>query len=170
MVGRKRKNTNREPNGRAQRTRDIDPNAIAQLMPHRRLVPANVAHDPRAECIVGRLCLNGWISEIYYQAAIRYRETVARYRMVIDAPRQDEISMSGIIVGPWGASREMPEDEAIRRRSAYMAAYEALEGDGGHKAAREVAHCVIYNRQPYTIPGVKRGLKALAVHYGLTKP
>jgi hypothetical protein len=101
MVGRKRKqNIKRQPNGQPSRERGIDPKALAQLMPHRRLVPAEVAHDPKAECLLGRLCLNGWITEIQYQAGVKYRTAIARYRTVIEAPRSTEVSMSGVIVGP----------------------------------------------------------------------
>src|SRR5690349_1689557 len=100
MAGRKRKqNIKREPNGREQRVRDYDPKAIAQLMPHRRLVPAEVAHDPKAESIMGRLCLNGWITDIQYQAGVKFRTAIARFRTIIEAPRSSEASMSGVIVG-----------------------------------------------------------------------
>ncbi len=164
MVGRKRRqNIKREPNGQAQRERGIDPKAIAQLMPHRRLVPANVAHDPKAESIMGRLCLNGWITEIQYQAGVKYRTATARYRTVIEAPRSSEASMSGVIVGPWGGS-EMTEERQIEIRDAYMRAFEALDSVG---VARDISH-VIHDKHPFTIPRVKCGLDALARHYGLT--
>lgn len=167
MVGRKRKQMKREPNGKPQRERGIDPKAIAQLQPHRRLVPADVAHDPKAECIMGRLCLNGWLTEIQYQAGVKYRNDVARYRAVIDAPRSTEASMSGVIVGPWGGGHEMSDDRQIEIRNNYMRAFEALENATGNHGARDVAHC-IHDRGGFAIARVKCGLTALAVHYGLT--
>ncbi len=163
MVGRKRKqNIKRQPNGQPSRERGIEPNAIAQLMPHRRLVPAAIAHDERAECMMGRLCLNGWISEIQYQAGVKYRTAVARYRSIIEAPR-GERSMAGVIVGPWGGGHVSEETEA-ELRDKYMRAFEAIDEVG---AARDVNHCV-HNKPPFSIPMVKCGLNALAIHYGLT--
>lgn len=165
MVGRKRKKVAREPNGRAQRERGIEPNAIAQLMPHRRLVPAELAHDPKAECIMGRLCLNGWLTEAQYQAGVKYRAIVLRYRAVIEAPRSTEASMAGVIVGPWGGS-SMTEERAIEIRNEYMRAFEALEGAGG---TRDVAH-LIHDRTQFVLARAKCGLTGLAEYYGLTKP
>lgn len=168
MVGRKRKTGNREPNGRVQRDRGIDPKAIAQLQPHRRLVPAGVAHDPKAECVMGRLCLNGWISETQYQAGVKYRTLVMNYRRVIGAPRSTEASMSGVIVGPWAGGGEMPEDRQIEIRNAYMRAFEALQEHPDNRCARDVSHCVIQDRTNFTLAVVKSGLNALALHFGLT--
>ena len=164
MVGRKRKKTAREPNGRAQRDRGIDPKAIAQLQPQRRLVPANVAHDPKAECVMGRLCLNGWITEAQYQAGVKYRAIVMRYRAVIEAPRSSEASMAGVIVGPWGGS-SMTEERAIEIRNEYMRAFEAMDG----AVARDVAHLIL-ERQAFVLRKAKCGLTQLAEYYGLTKP
>lgn len=166
-AGRKRNLVPREKNGRARREKGIDPNAIAQLMPHRRLVPANVAHDPKAECILGRLCLNGWINEAQYQAGVKYREIVGRYRAVIDAPR-GEVSMSGVIVGPWGGGGILTDDEAKRRRDDYNGSFEAMMEFAGYRQARDVAH-VIHDRPQFTLRMVKSGLDALAAHYGLTR-
>lgn len=168
MVGRKRRqNIKRQPNGQPSRVKDGDPKAIAQLMPHRRLVPAEVAHDPKAESLLGRLCLNGWISEIQYQAGVKFRTAQARYRTVIEAPRSSEASMSGVIVGPWGGS-VIPEERQIEIRKDYMAAFEALEEATGSRGARSVSHC-INDKHPFSIPHVNSGLTALAIFYGLTK-
>lgn len=165
MVGRKRRqNVKRQPNGQPSRERGIDPKALAQLMPHRRLVPADVAHDPKAECLLGRLCLNGWITEIQYQAGVKYRTAIARYRTVIEAPRSTEVSMSGVIVGPWGGSHGMTEERQIEIRKQYMEAFEAVDQSG---ASRDISH-IIHDKHPFAIARVKCGLTALAIHYGLT--
>jgi hypothetical protein len=94
MVGRKRKKGPREPNGRVQRVKTIDPKAVAKRQPHRRGVPAALAHDPKAECIMGRLCLNGFLSETQYEAGVKYRTAVLRYRSAIEAPRASVASMA----------------------------------------------------------------------------
>lgn len=169
MVGRKRKQTRRQPNGQPVRERGIDPRAIAALQPHRRSVPREVMHDPKAESVMGRLRLNGWITEIEYQAGVKYREIVMRYRVVIDAPRASEASMSGVIVGPWGGNYELDENEVERRRANYNAAYEWLESTAGNAAARAVAHCAVHERRGFIIRHLKSGLEALAEHFGLTR-
>lgn len=164
-VGRKRKiGIKRQPNGQPSREKNMEANALAQLMPHRRLVPREVAHDQKAECIMGRLRLNGWLTEAQYQAGVNYREAVGRYRAVIDAPR-GEISMAGVIVGPWGGS-SMTEERAIEIRNEYMRAFEALAQTG---MERHVAH-LIHDRSQFELARAKCGLDALAVYYRLTKP
>jgi len=168
MVGRKRKQgIKRQPNGQPSRERDVNTKALAQLMPHRRLVPAEFAHDPKAECMLGRLCLNGWISETQYQAGVKFRTATARFRTVIQAPRSSEASMAGIVVGPWGGSN-MTEERQIEIREDYMGAFNALEEAVGNRGCRDVRNC-INDKHPFTIPRVSSGLTALAIHYGLTK-
>src|SRR5437763_14031874 len=119
MVGRKRKKGPREPNGRLKRARaikEIDPKAVAKRQPHRRGVPAALAHDPKAECIMGRLCLNGFISETQYEAGVIYRTAVLRYRSAIEAPRASEASMAGVIAEPSGGGAPLSERRPIEIR------------------------------------------------------
>jgi hypothetical protein len=166
MVGRKRKKGLREPNGRVQRLKAIDPKAVAKSQPHRRGVPAALAHDPKAECMMGRLCLNGFISETQYEAGVKYRTAVMRYRSAIEAPRANEASMTGVLAGPSGGGAPISERKQIEVRNSYMRAFEAIEQAG---AARDVAHCAVFDRPPFALDKVQRGLDALAVHYGLRR-
>ena len=166
MVGRKRKKGPREPNGRVQRTKTIDPKAVAKRQPHRRGVPAALAHDPKAECMMGRLCLNGFISEMQYEAGVKYRTAVMRYRSAIEAPRASEASLAGKLAGPAGGGAPISERRQIELRNGYMRAFEAIEAVG---AARDVAHCAVFDRAPFALDKVQRGLDALAVHYGLRR-
>ena len=166
MVGRKRKKGPREPNGRVQRVKEIDPKAVARRQPHRRGVPAALAHDPKAECMMGRLCLNGDISEMQYEAGVKYRTAVLRYRSAIEAPRASEASMAGVIAAPSGGGSPISERRQIEIRNGYMRAFEAIEQAG---AARDVAHCAVFDRPPFALDKVQRGLDALAVHYGLRR-
>ena len=166
MVGRKRKKGPREPNGRLKREKAVDPNAVARRQPHRRGVPAALAHDPKAECILGRLCLNGEISETQYEAGVKYRTAVMRYRSAIEAPRASAASMTGVIAGPSGGGTPISERRQIEIRNGYMRAFEAIEQAG---AARDVAHCAVFDRGPYVLEKLQRGLDALAVHYGLVR-
>ena len=166
QIGRKRKSGPREPNGRLERERAIDPKAIAQLMPHRRLVPADAAHDPKAESLLGRLQLNGWLSVAQWQAGESYWEIVNRYRAVIDAPR-GEVSMNGVIVGPWGGGMTITDDEAKRRKDNFNAAFEAMHSAAGHRGAVAVSHC-LHGKNDFALRYLKCGLDALAEHLGLT--
>jgi hypothetical protein len=166
MVGRKRKKGPREPNGRVQRVKEIDPKAVAKRQPHRRGVPAALAHDPKAECMMGRLCLNGFLSEMQYQAGVKYRTAVMRYRSAIEAPRASEASMAGVIAGPSGGGLPISDRKQIEIRNRYMRAFEAIEQAG---AARDVAHCAVFDRPPFALDKVRRGLDALAVHYGMVR-
>ncbi len=145
----------------------VDTNALAQLMPHRRLVPAAVAHDARAETIIGRLCLNGHITTEEYDAAVKYREIIERYRMVIDAPSPNERSMSGVIVGPWGGSRVISDSEAKERKDKYNAAFEWVEEKTGHRGARTIAHA-LHDRADFVVAVLILVLGALCTHFGLT--
>src|SRR4029079_13625860 len=94
---RKRKKGLREPNGRVKRTREIDPKTVATRQRHRRGAPDALAHDHKAECIMRRLCWNGFISETQYAAGVKYRTAVMRYRASIEAPRASAASMAGAI-------------------------------------------------------------------------
>lgn len=167
MVGRKRKNVKRQPNGQPSRVRDFDQNLVARAMPHRQSVPASLAHDPKAECVLGRLCLNGKISETQYDAGVKYREAVMRYRSVISAPR-GEVSMSGVIVGPWGGGSLMTDSRAVEIRDKYMEAFNALEKHPDGRCARDVSNCVVRDQMDFRIEVLRCGLNALAVHFGLT--
>lgn len=168
-AGRKRKVTVvRQPNGQPRRIA-VDVKAIAQTMPHRQEVQPEIRHDPLAETKLGRLRLGGWITQPQYEAGDKYREIVRRYRTVIDAPR-GEVSMSGVIVGPWGGSSDLDDDEAQRRKDQYNSAFEALECGAGNRAARAVAHVAVYNRVEFVMDDLRRGLTVLAEHFGLTRP
>ena len=154
MVGRRRKKGPREPNGRVQRTKAIDPKTVAKRQPHRRGVPAALAHDPKAECIMGRLCLNGFISETQYEAGVKYRTAVLRYRSAIEAPRASEASMAGVIAGPSGGGSPISERRQIEIRNGYMRAFDAIEQAG---AARDVAHCAVFDRAPFALDRCSAG-------------
>jgi hypothetical protein len=169
MRGRKRKfKVERQPNGQARR-KAVDVKAIAQTMPHRQEVRPEIRHDPLAETKLGRLRLAGRITQPQYEAGDKYADIVRRYRAVISAPG-GEVSMAGVIVGPWGGSGAMDDEEATRRKDQYNAAFEALECGAGNRSARAVAHVAVYNRLEFDLTDLKRGLTVLAEHFGLTRP
>jgi hypothetical protein len=160
MRGRKRKVVVvREPNGRAKR-KPVDVKEIAQTMPHRREVAPEIRHDPMAETKLGRLRLVGRITVPQYDAGVKYRDIVGRYRAAICAPR-------GIATPTRGG--EMSDEMALDLKQKYDAAFEALEGGAGNRAARAVAHVAVYDRPDFNMDDLRLGLSTLAAHFGLTR-
>jgi hypothetical protein len=174
MVGRKRRQgIKRQPDGRthpdSRADRGIDPKVIAARQPHRQGIPIDVVHDPAAESNFGKLFLQKHISQVQYQAGLNWRMIVQRYRAVISAPRPDAVSMSGVIVGPWGGSGEIDKAEALDRRKKYNEAFEALHSGAGHRGCVAVNHWAIGDRGDYALRYLICGLNALALHFKLTK-
>ena len=85
--GRKRKEGKRYPGGQLVRDKQPSPAEIAASMPHRMAIAIEKRHDPMGECPIGRMCLAGFITADQYDAAHKFRTTVAKYRAVIDSPR-----------------------------------------------------------------------------------
>lgn len=169
MVGRKRKqNVVRELNGRQLRDRGVDPKLIAARQPHRQGIPLEDVHDPAAETNFGRLMLLKHISRDQWQAGVTWRGIVLRYHAVISAPRSDALSMSGVIVGPWGGSGELSADAIQKRRQEYDEAFCALS-QAGNRPQRAVNHWAVYDKGDYALTYLIRGLNALSEHFGLTK-
>jgi hypothetical protein len=167
MVGRKRKQGKRERNGRIQREKSEDPKIVAFTQPHRQGVPADKRHDQRAENPFGRLNLINAIPDIEYDAGIKYRDDYLRYRAVIDSPNPNPgaIALDRIA---YGGRFPLSEDEAIRRRTAYMRAFEAVTGYGPRVVIKSV---LFYEKelQPGDLPDLRVGLQGLVKHYGLTR-
>lgn len=167
MVGRKRKQGKRERNGRIQREKSEDPKIVAFTQPHRQSVPAEKRHDQRAENPFGRLNLINAVPDVEYDAGIKFRDDVLRYRVTIDSPNPNPgaISLDRIA---YGGRFPLSEDEAIRRRNAYMRAFEAITGYGPRLVIKTV---VIFEKelQPGDLPDLRLGLQGLVKHYGLTR-
>jgi hypothetical protein len=160
MRGRKRKFAiERQPNGQPRR-KAVDVKEVAQTMPHRREVAPEIRHDPMAETKLGRLRLVGRITGPQYESGVKYRDIVGRYRAAICAPR-------GIATPTRGG--EMSDEMAIELKQKYDAAFEALEGGAGNRAARAVAHVAVYDRPDFNIADLRLGLSTLAAHFGLTR-
>jgi len=149
----------RERNGRAKRVA-VEPNEIAQAMPHRKEVAPEIRHDPMAETKLGRLRLVNRITVPQYDAGVKYRDIVGRYRAAICAPR-------GISTPSRGG--EMSDEMALKLKDKYDAAFEALEDGAGNRAAKAVAHVAVYDRSDFNMDDLRRGLSTLASHFGLTR-
>jgi hypothetical protein len=167
--GRKRlQGVKRFPNGQTAPDRGVDPKVIASRQPHRQGIPLDVVHDQAAESNFGKLFLKKHISQVQYQAGLDWRRIVQNYRSVICAPKPDAVSMSGVIVGPWGGSGEIDPEKAAEWRKEYNAAFEAL-GMAGNRPLRAVNHWAIHDHGDYALDYLVCGLDCLAAHFRLTK-
>lgn len=144
--GRKRKIGPRYPSGGLKREKAPEPNVVALRMPHRMGVPMNMAHDAKAETVMGRYSLNGLITSLEYDAGVYYRGVVGRYLASIGAPKSNVPSCTGEAMAR-GVSGDYDLDEAERRKSAYDQAYEAVEEAGGQRGARALARVAIYDER-----------------------
>lgn len=144
--GRKRKSGPRWPSGDCVREKIEEPNVIALRMPHRSGVPRHLAHDPKAETVLGRYSLNGLITAAEYDAGIYYRGVVARQLAAIGAPKSDVPSCTGEAMSR-GKAGGLDDDEMVRRKAVYDQAYEAVEGGGGQHGAKALARVAVYDER-----------------------
>lgn len=180
-MGRKRKlNVVRYPNGTPHR--HDDPRLVVLAQPHRRGWKVETKEngrkvrdqrlDQRAENPLGGLNLVGAISDAQYLAGKEYARVVARYRVVLAAPKPYPRSIGSADRIEGGYSETLlSDDECERRESAYQRAFEAL-WDAGQSAAHAVARVAVYEEAcPHgRFSDLIRGLEALSLHFGLTKP
>ena len=64
--------------------------------------------------------------------------------------------MTGVLAGLSGGGTPISERQQIELRNGYMCAFEATEQVG---AARDVAHCAVFDRPPFALDNVQRGLR-----------
>lgn len=164
MAGRKRKPGRRERNGRLERT--VDPRLIAAQMPHRRELPPGLRHDQKAEDPFGRLNLASFVSDLQYDAGVKFRAIVRRYRAVLRSPSPNPpaLTLDGLKYG----EPIISDEEAIRRRDEYQRAFEAING---HRQ-RVILNSVVIFDKPLDrteLPQLCAALNDLVVHFGLTR-
>lgn len=146
-------------------------------MPHRRSVPFEDRHDPRAETQIGRYLLQGEITLFEYEAGIWYRKIVNRYRRLIDAPLSSPPSLAMAKSGTEPNNEPLaeiqneprtPEQEYHYAKKVYDDAFEALDARG-HWAAKSVARVAVHDEPcPAGYFGhLRLGLFDLALHKGL---
>ena len=151
--GRKRKEGKRYPGGQLVRDKQPSPAEIAASMPHRMAIAIEKRHDPMGECPIGRMCLAGFITADQYDAAQKFRTTVAKYRAVIDSPRDAPNILASQYVPPpsddpqiipFRLRMPMSDDEAVKRRDEYQGAFEAIYG---HRCRVVVNSVVIHEKE-----------------------
>jgi hypothetical protein len=180
--GRKRKSGRRTPSGAVARRDPVDYRSMAALQPHRIRLPEALRSDEKAESVLG--CLNliyriskrtaanrPGITDEQYEAGRRYSVLVGAYLAHVGAPRSTAGSGSGSHACPTGACEKC---KAITDQ--YMRAHEAIgkKCTGIPRIARETHQAVnwvviddnLCNAEQ--LEWLKRGLSALARHFGLT--
>src|SRR5690242_810276 len=110
MVGRKRKAGRRYKSGQRVQEKGITPAQVAATMPHRAGLPADRRHDQKAESPLGALNLIGALSVVQYDAGLKYRDIVRRYRAVIDSPNPNPATISLDRISAGGRLPLSPEE------------------------------------------------------------
>jgi hypothetical protein len=168
-TGRKRKSGRRHPNGDLAHAKGENVGLIAIRHPDRQGLPEGLRLDPFAGTPLGRLHLLGFISPEMLEASKRYGRDVRRYLAIFGAPSPNAPSIN-MAAGDKEHQAPLGEAEISDRMEAYDKAFAAVY-DAGHKAARAVARTAVYDEripEGATMDDLKRGLSALAHHYGLT--
>jgi hypothetical protein len=137
--------------------------------PHRRGLKQDDRLSDRAESLLGRLNLNGLISNAQYIAGDQYGMIIGQYRSIIGAPRGTAGAGRGSDCAI-GTGFECPDDECAcaRTTARYNNAFAALM-KAGQRSAKYVARALHgQDITPEEFVYLKAGLEALAVHFGLT--
>ncbi|HWF93656.1 MAG TPA: hypothetical protein VG291_01715 [Xanthobacteraceae bacterium] len=165
--GRKRKIGLRHPGGELVRLQ-FDIRSLATLQPHRVWLPQEKRMDQKAASPLGCLNLLGVLTDAQYLAGVRYAVVVGKYRAVIETPRAISGAGRGYdCPGDLKCGREGTPCECRRRKERYDAAFAAVL-EPGQRAARAVARVAVHG-EPCprgALPDLKRGLDALAKHFG----
>jgi hypothetical protein len=166
--GRKRKIGLRHPGGDLVRPQ-FDVRSLASLQPHRVWLPEEKRMDQKAASPLGCLNLLGVLSDAQYLAGVRYAVVVGKYRAVIETPRATAGAGRGYdCPGDPRCGRDPGEScECRQRKERYDAAFLAVI-EAGQRAARAVARVAVHGEQcpRGALPDLKRGLDALAKHFG----
>lgn len=173
--GRKRKSGRRHPSGELVREARPDDRVRTSRQPHRRTVPEDSRLDQRAESPIGRLCLQGRITDEQHDAGVRYAAVVGAYGAVIEAPAGTSGSGRGFacLAEQAGTARACAIDpggcECLARKARYDRAYEVLWAVG-QRAAKAVARVAVWREEcsRADLVYLVEGLTVLARHFGLT--
>lgn len=159
-AGRKRKYGRRQPNGQLSRERAVqreDILATVRSQPHRRRFGKNFT-DQKAECELGRLCMDGIIVDTQYRAGEGYRALVIAMRRAIMAPSPDPTSMD-MNGGARATAANMDDRGDNAARSRYADAFCAL-ADAGRDAVLAVNDIAIYDKPRKEMRGTFADLRA----------
>lgn len=164
MVGRKRKSrAARHPCGQVVREKQLTKAQCAQRMPHRRGLPPELIEHERAGTPFGRLALSKIITDQQYLAGENWRRVVMSYRTVLNAPSEFPRSIAGALMGGGGGQSFMTDDEAIRRKSAYNEAHDAIMEEVGIGCLKTLNDATVHERfvEPYRLVQLRAALDVL---------
>ncbi|CAB4171875.1 hypothetical protein UFOVP1349_5 [uncultured Caudovirales phage] len=170
-AGRRRKQGNREPNGKPQRVY-INHKAQVASQPHRIVVAESFRAFPEAGSDFGCLMLNKHITPAQHEAGRRYAMDATAYRaQILGAPSPDPRGCDPLRASGGGA--EVKPEVARAIRDAYNRAFEAVN-NAGNRAARAVKEYAVFGKKldvadGYSLKLLILGLDRLVLHYGVDK-
>ena len=166
MVGRKRKNGKRERNGRIQRDK-TDPKIVSLSQPHRQSVPIEKRHDQKAENPFGRLNLTNTVTDIEYDAGLKFRDDYLRYARIMGIPSHcpRSVALDGL---RYGSGADISPEQADARKSKWRRALAAV---GAERVKIVLNSVVIYEKELVSgeLVYLRIGLSNLVDYYGLTR-
>ena len=185
----------REPNGRPsrrnERTELLEHEMISTVaatrVRHLNLVSMEQATNPRYGYLLGRIRMDGQISEDQHDAGQRYSEDMARYYGLTGVPFPSPKSAFLFSVKPWeeradkqslrttASTQEERSEDAKRARARMIELRQLLLSTGDINTGRRVVHTVnsvcvedldhLRNLNPPMLAWLKAGLNALAWFY-----
>lgn len=170
--GRKRRNVEREPNGQPRRSGKRD-DMLGTVLAYRRKagVPEAELQNQMAECIIGRMVLNGRLEDYHYEAAKRYEQVWRAYCVYLDAPRGDAANDMASVHGRPVLDEARLTERDIAAKEAGQAVIVALVGadlEYGDGAGEVLVNAILSGIGPHERSfGLLRGaLETLAVYFG----
>lgn len=139
---------------------------LAAQQPHRRDLPPDKRNSEKAATTLGRLNLNGYITDEQFTAGDRYLGVVNEFLCMAGGPRDSFAPGKGYrCLGETGCE----PCECKDREERYLAAEYILK-DCGQLARLVVRHVAVDDQDcpPYQRGTLRMGLSALARHFGLT--
>ncbi|BAF86834.1 hypothetical protein AZC_0836 [Azorhizobium caulinodans ORS 571] len=184
MAGRKRKITQRQPNGQPKRLPRSERRdaimGVAMEQPHRRWLPEGARKDQRAESALGRLFLAGLITEPECWAGERLRRVLHEFHIVLATPMTAS-SAAIMVASPVQQdaegdlmAAERPETEE-ERRDRVLASFDRATSvlkrvENSRSAIRDIDALLLRDQVPQDIQPTRRGLAALASMWRLNEP
>lgn len=181
-AGRKRKQGIRRHPGGQPVDEKINVAAICIAHPERQGLPQDKRHDMHAGTFLGRLMLQGLLSEEQVEGIRRFADAARKLQQAIGAPSPNAPAMN--LLGGSGGFLILSPEEIETRQKDYDDAFCALNKrdhivsiDGsqttvpGHKALRAVSRVGVYGEplpDGCTFLHLSTGATVLVHHYGLT--
>ena len=168
-MGRKRKPGRREPNGRVQRSHEA-----ANLEPFKERMrryglSEKDARDQKSSTVIGRMYLQGHLTEPQYEAGAKLATDSAEYARCLQSPRG--MGIAETLTG--SGDEEAHARHVAKVKRAYEGARDVLkrlqERDGlrGTTIFDAVRFIVEQDLElPHLYPGLRRGLVELSRYYG----